>query len=94
MDRKFKVGDKIRISDETDMAYAYNHVYSIVAVSKTGYDLRSMKYNRIYTEDELQYAVINLLSNKNNYETVGEFYDNYYRLATHSEILLYGRKEV
>jgi len=94
MERKFKAGDQIRIVEESDMGYKYHHVYLVETVTETGYNLRSMRYGRLYEEDELLNAVLNLLSNPNSYQTVGEFFDNYYRLATTTETLLYGREKV
>ena len=89
---KFKVGDFIRIADENDMGYRYNHLYKVLKVTDTGYELLSLRYDRVYTEEFLLSAINNVLKNDKGYTTVIEFYDNYCRLATPQEIVLHGRE--
>lgn len=91
MDR-YKVGDLIKIKDVEDPAANFNHFYKIEKVTDTGYEFTSMTYGKYYTEQEILSAIQNFLKNEQEYVTVKDYFDNNYRLATPTEILLYGRQ--
>ncbi len=91
---KFKVNDIIRLLDEKDMGYRACNLQTVVNVTETGYDLYSHKFGKIRKESELLETIQNYLKNPDECETVQQFYDTYYRLATISEITIHGRKEV
>ena len=74
------------------MGYRYNHLYKVLKVTDTGYELLSLRYDRVYTEEFLLDAITNHLKNDMSATTVAEFYDNYCRLATPQEIVLHGRE--
>jgi hypothetical protein len=90
---KYKINDIIRMADTSDIGYKLNNLYKIVAVSDTGYDLYSFRHGFVYFEEQLQEYITDFLKNQDGYKTVKEFYDNYARLATPAEILLYGKNE-
>ncbi len=92
METKFKVGDYIRIADTNDMSYKYNHLYKVLKVTETGYELLSLRYNIVYSEEFLYKAITEYLKNDAEYKTVKDYYDNYCRLATPQEIVLHGRE--
>ncbi len=93
---KFKKGDIIRVSDETDPGFQYKHYYEVID-DTTPYILKSLTRGTIYSLEQLKNTLEDMkLKNMLliNYNTVQEWIEDGYRLVTKQEIILHGRKEI
>lgn len=88
----FKVNDIIRIADESDPAYRFNHLYKVLAATETGYRLESLTYKCTYEENQLLVYIRQYLVDSQGYDNVKAYIDDAYRLVTPTERLLYGRE--
>ena len=102
MERKFKVGNVIRVADKDDMAYSHDNFYEVVSVEGGNYNLRSLKRNVIYDEEALsgwfeyskRQSDIKIAIIANECRNYNEYIDACYRLVTRQEMIISGRKEI